>query len=120
MTRSAPLRFQGRAWVFGDFVPTDDMGDFYRPVEGGVMAGRNPGFTTGVRPGDIVVAGKHFGQSSGRALAVRALRNTGVSCVVAESIARTFMRNSYEMGFPVLECPGVSQLVRDGDIVSVD
>jgi 3-isopropylmalate/(R)-2-methylmalate dehydratase small subunit len=73
-----------------------------------------------VAPGDIVVAGKHFGQSSGRAIAVKALKATGIGCVVADGFARTFYRNAFEVGLPVLELPGVTGLVSDGDVLSVD
>jgi len=39
---------------------------------------------------------------------------------VAETFARTFFRNAFEVGLPVLELPGVTGLVSDGDILSVD
>jgi len=73
-----------------------------------------------VRPGDILVAGKHFGQSSGRAIAAKALKQTGLGCVIAESFARTFYRNGFEIGMPLLECPGITAHVSDGDILRVD
>jgi 3-isopropylmalate/(R)-2-methylmalate dehydratase small subunit len=68
----------------------------------------------------LVVAGKHFGQSSGRAIAVKALRATGVGCVVGETFARTFYCNAFEVGLPVLEFRGVTELVSDGDVLTVD
>jgi 3-isopropylmalate/(R)-2-methylmalate dehydratase small subunit len=51
---------------------------------------------------------------------VKALRATGVGCVVAETFARTFYRNAFEVGLPVLELGGVTELVSDGDVLSVD
>ena len=57
-------------------------------------------FPARVAPGGIVVAGRHFGQSSGRAIAVKALKTTGIGCVVAQTFARTFYRNCFEVGLP--------------------
>ena len=44
----------------------------------------NPAFPRDVQPGDILVAGRHFGQSSGRAIAPKALQATGIGAVVVE------------------------------------
>lgn len=118
--------FTGRCWQVGDYVPTDQIiksRRVYLPLE---EAGRyvfediNPAFGQGVRPGDILVAGRHFGQSSGRAVAVKALMATGIACVVAEYFSRTFYRNAFEIGLPILEVPGVSAAVTEGDVVEVD
>jgi 3-isopropylmalate/(R)-2-methylmalate dehydratase small subunit len=79
-----------------------------------------PEFASGVRPGDIIVAGHHFGQSSGRAIAPKALQAAGVACIVATSFARTFLRNCYEAGLPILELPDSGTFAADGDTVSVD
>ncbi|TWF75207.1 3-isopropylmalate dehydratase small subunit [Pseudonocardia hierapolitana] len=117
---------RGRCWTFGDNIPTDRLVKTKYVVEPmevivqHVLEDLNPRFPLDVAPGDVVVAGKHFGQSSGRAIAVKALRATGVGCVVAETFARTFYRNAFEVGLPVLELPGVTDLVSDGDVLIVD
>ncbi|HLH68060.1 MAG TPA: 3-isopropylmalate dehydratase [Candidatus Dormibacteraeota bacterium] len=117
---------RGRCWVFGDNVPTDAIVRSHlitRPMDEirrHVLEGLNPRFPREVQADDVVVAGRHFGQSSGRAIAVRALKATGVGCVVAESFARTFYRNAFEMGLPILECPGITGLVSEGDVLTVD
>jgi 3-isopropylmalate/(R)-2-methylmalate dehydratase small subunit len=118
--------FEGRCWTFGDNIPTDRLVKsqyVFEPLE--VMAEHvledlNPDFPLQVRPGDIVVAGRHFGQSSGRAIATKALKATGIGCVVADGFARTFFRNCFEVGLPALEIPGVSELVEDGHRLRVD
>ena len=117
---------KGRAWKFGDNVPTDSIVPT-AVVQGAmevilphVLADLKPEFPKGVKPGDIMVAGHHFGQSSGRGVASKAIIASGISCIVAESFARTFLRNSYEVGLPLLECPGASELAKDGDVVYVD
>jgi 3-isopropylmalate/(R)-2-methylmalate dehydratase small subunit len=120
------FRFNGRCWTVGDFVPTDQIVKSHRvflplaEMARYVLEDANPAFATGVRTGDILAAGRHFGQSSGRAIAVRALRATGISCVVAESFARTFYRNAFEVGLPILEVPGLRAAVREGDVIDVD
>lgn len=117
---------RGRCWKFGDNIPTDrivrtDL--VFRPfseILKHVLETCNPEFPLKVKPGDIVVAGKHFGQSSGRAIAAKALKQTGIGCVIAESFARTFYRNGFEIGMPALECPGITAQVSDGDILLVE
>jgi 3-isopropylmalate/(R)-2-methylmalate dehydratase small subunit len=120
------LSFAGRAWVFGDNVPTDEIVPtrwVFNPMDEicrHVLENLNPAFPAGVRPGDIIVAGHHFGQSSGRAVAPKALQAIGIACVVADSFARTFLRNCFEIGLPILECPGAGIFAADGDTVSAD
>ena len=77
-------------------------------------------FPRQVKAGDILVAGRNFGCSSGRALAAKALQATGIEAEVAELFSRTFYRNSHEIGLPVLEAQGIHDLVSDGDRVRVD
>lgn len=123
---TADLVYEGRAWVFGDNIPTDHIVAshlVFKPMEEmarHVLEIHNPEFPIKVEPGDIVVAGKHFGQSSGRAMAPKALQATGIGCIVADSFARTFLRNAYEIGLPILECPGITSVVSDGDRLAVD
>lgn len=118
--------YQGRCWKFGDNIPTDALTPthvmFKTPKEMAafVLETLNPEFPKKVKPGDILVAGRNFGCSSGRALATKALQATGIGAVVAEQFARTFYRNCLEIGLPLLEAPGVHALVNDGDEVRVD
>lgn len=120
------LRFEGRCWTFGDNIPTDALVKsryVFEPMSVIVMhvlEDQNPRFPAEVEPGDIVVAGRHFGQSSGRAIAPKALQATGIGCVVADTFARTFFRNCFEVGLPSLEVPDVASLVDDGDRLVVD
>jgi 3-isopropylmalate/(R)-2-methylmalate dehydratase small subunit len=120
------VKFEGRCWKFGDNIPTDRLVKsqyVFEPMEvivRHVMEDLNPEFPAKVRPGDIVLAGKHFGQSSGRAIATKALKATGIGCVVAETFARTFYRNCFEVGLPALELGLIDDLAADGDQVRVD
>jgi 3-isopropylmalate/(R)-2-methylmalate dehydratase small subunit len=120
------LVFQGRCWKFGNNIPTDAMTPphvmFKTPKEMAafVLETLNPEFPKRVQPGDILVAGRNFGCSSGRALAAKALQATGIGAVVAELFSRTFYRNGHEIGLPLLETTGIHALVGDGDQLRID
>jgi 3-isopropylmalate/(R)-2-methylmalate dehydratase small subunit len=93
---SADLIFEGRCWKFGDNIPTDVLTPTHvmfktpREMAASVLETINPRFPKEVRPGDILVAGRNFGCSSGRALAAKALQATGVGGVVGRGFLRTY------------------------------
>ncbi len=84
------------------------------------MAGLDDEFPQKAAEGVIVVGGKNFGCGSSREQAPIALKYSGVKCVLAESFARIFYRNAITIGLPVLVCAGVSDKVKEGDIVTVN
>jgi 3-isopropylmalate/(R)-2-methylmalate dehydratase small subunit len=84
------------------------------------MEGIDAGFPKKAEKGIIIIGGKNFGCGSSREQAPLALKYAGVQCVLAESFARIFYRNSINIGLPVIECKGISEAVADGDEVSVD
>ncbi len=84
------------------------------------MEGLDASFPEKAQKGVIVVGGKNFGCGSSREQAPLALKYAGVECVLAESFARIFFRNSINIGLPVIECKGISAAVNDGDEVTVD
>ena len=77
-------------------------------------------FVKNVKPGDIIVAEKNFGCGSSREHAPIAIKAAGVSCVIAETFARIFYRNSINIGLPIIACKEASLKINAGDIVSVD
>ena len=77
-------------------------------------------FASKVQPGDIMVAGANFGCGSSREHAPIALKGAGVAAVIAESFARIFYRNATNVGVPLLEAPGISKLIEDGEEITVD
>ena len=101
----------GKAWKFGDHVDTDQiipadrlisvnndhLGDF-------LFERARPGFPKQVSKGDVIVAGKNFGCGSSREHAPRSIMQAGITCVVAESFARIFYRNSINIGLILVEC----------------
>ena len=77
-------------------------------------------FVNKVNDGDIMVGGANFGCGSSREHAPIAIKASGISCVIAESFARIFFRNSINIGLPILECPEAAKAINNGDTVSVN
>lgn len=77
-------------------------------------------FVNKVNTGDIMVGGANFGCGSSREHAPIAIKASGISCVIAESFARIFFRNSINIGLPILECPKAAKDIEDGETVLVD
>jgi len=124
---SVQTTFSGRVWKFGDDVSTDHIiaGRYLTSTDPKVLAEHamenvDPAFVKKVKPGDVIVAATNFGCGSSREQAPVALKAAGISCVVANTFARIFYRNSINIGFPVVECPGLHEKVKDGDTVTVD
>ena len=77
-------------------------------------------FRSKVQKGDVMVAGKNFGCGSSREHAPIAIKASGISCVIAETFARIFYRNSINIGLPIIECPEAAEDIKDGDEVEID
>ena len=77
-------------------------------------------FVNKVQSGDIMVGGANFGCGSSREHAPIAIKASGISCVIAESFARIFFRNSLNIGLPILECPDAAKDIEAGETVSVN
>ena len=77
-------------------------------------------FIKKVKQGDIMVGDKNFGCGSSREHAPIAIKEAGISCVIAKSFARIFYRNSINIGLPILECEQAADEIKNGDEVEVD
>jgi 3-isopropylmalate/(R)-2-methylmalate dehydratase small subunit len=77
-------------------------------------------FVGRVQAGDIIVADENFGCGSSREHAPVAIKESGVSVVVAASFARIFYRNSINTGLPIVVCPAASADAKAGDRLRVD
>ena len=77
-------------------------------------------FIKKVKKGDIIVADKNFGCGSSREHAPIAIKAAGVGCVIAETFARIFYRNSINIGLPIVECAEAAKGIEAGDEVEVD
>jgi len=79
-----------------------------------------PEFAKEVKPDDIVIAGRNFGGGSSREEAPAVLKTLGIGCVVAESFARIFYRNGFNIGLPLMVVPDISSDIEDGQLVTID
>jgi 3-isopropylmalate dehydratase small subunit len=114
---------RGRVWKFGDSIETDAINPYYRyptmeELKQHTMEAYRPEFPKEVKAGDILVAGRNFGCGSSRPGLV--LREVGIAAILAESVARLFLRNSIDRAIPIFMAPGVSGIVRDGETLEID
>ena len=77
-------------------------------------------FVSKVKPGDIIMASTNFGCGSSREHAPLAIKESGVSCVIAKSFARIFFRNAINIGLPLLECDEAVDKTGTGDTLEVE
>jgi len=117
----------GRAWVLGNNIDTDQIiqGQYLTLLNYADMAKHTfeiprPVFVSKVKKNDVVIAGRNFGGGSSREEAPKVLLESGIGCVIAESFARIFYRNGFNVGLPLLIIPNVAKLVADGETVTVD
>jgi 3-isopropylmalate dehydratase small subunit len=118
---------KGRVWKFGDSIDTNVIAPLHVMRKGAIeelaqhtMAAVRPEFPDRVRPGDIIVAGGNFGCGSHRQEANLVLEKVGISAIVAESVARIFLRTSINLAYPTLAAPGISGLVEDHEELEID
>ena len=121
------MRVEGRIWKFGDDVDTDVIIPArYLNVSDEAELAKNcfadirPDFAAAVAAGDILVAGKNFGCGSSREHAPLAIKAAGIRVIIAESFARIFYRNAFNIGLPLLESMEASQGLSDGGRAIVD
>lgn len=120
------MNLKGTAHKFGANIDTDAIVparylNLSEPAELAqhCMEGLDSDFLNQVQPGDIIVATTNFGCGSSREHAPIAIKAAGISCVIAQSFARIFFRNSINIGLPLLECAQVDQ-IDQGDELEVE
>ena len=121
------MNAKGRVFKYGDNVDTDviiparylNIADA-KELATHAMEDIDADFVKKMQPGDIVVATRNFGCGSSREHAPLVLKENGVSCVIAASLARIFYRNAINIGLPILECEAAANGIDAGDTVSVD
>ncbi len=117
----------GRVFKYGDNVDTDviiparylNITDRVELVSH-CMEDIDSEFIKKVNPGDIMVAGKNFGCGSSREHAPLVIKLSGIECIIADTFARIFYRNSVNIGLPILECPEAARDIEDGDKIEID
>ncbi|MEG2338979.1 MAG: 3-isopropylmalate dehydratase small subunit [Clostridium sp.] len=73
-----------------------------------------------VKVSKIMVAGKNFGCGSSREHAPIAIKVAGTQCIIAETFARIFYRNSINIGLPIMECPEAARDIEEGNEVEIN
>lgn len=121
------MKANGRVHKYGDNVDTDVIIPArylntanHKELASHCMEDIDAGFVSKVQQGDIMVGGANFGCGSSREHAPIAIKESGISCVIAATFARIFYRNSINIGLAILECPEASRNIEAGDEVSVD
>ncbi len=121
------METRGKAYKFGNDIDTDliiparylNTSD-YKELAKYCMQDIDENFTKKIELGDIIVAEKNFGCGSSREHAPIAIKEAGISCVIAKSFARIFYRNSFNIGLPILESKEAPDKIDDGDELKVD
>ena len=113
---------RGRVWKYGDHVDTDVIipARYLSTSEPAELAKHcmediDDSFRNQVQAGDIMVAGRNFGCGSSREHAPAAIQACGISCVIAHSFARIFVRNAINIGLRLLEVGDMVEELRQGD-----
>ena len=106
------MKFTGNAIKYGDNVDTDVIipARYLNTIDKKELASHcmedlDKTFVTRVQEGDIMVAGNNFGCGSSREHAPIAIKESGISLVIANSFARIFYRNSINIGLAILLMP---------------
>jgi 3-isopropylmalate/(R)-2-methylmalate dehydratase small subunit len=117
---------KGRVFKFGDNISTDHIiPGRLLPLRSNlpelakhVLEDADPTFARRVKSGDFIAAGKNFGLGSSREHAPLVIKMSGLSAILAKSVARIFFRNAINLGLPVLICN--TDGINDGDELEVD
>lgn len=121
------MKFEGSVIKYGDNVDTDVIipARYLNTIDKKELASHcmedlDKTFITRVQAGDIMVAGNNFGCGSSREHAPIAIKESGISLVIANSFARIFYRNSINIGLAIMECPEAVAGISEGDRIEVD
>lgn len=121
------MLFEGKVIKYGDNVDTDVIipARYLNTIDKKELASHcmedlDATFTSRVADGDIMVAGFNFGCGSSREHAPIAIKESGISLVIAKSFARIFYRNSINIGLPIIECPEAVDAISEGDKLKAD
>jgi 3-isopropylmalate/(R)-2-methylmalate dehydratase small subunit len=118
------MKLQGRAHKYGENIDTDAIipARYLNVSEPSELAQHcmedlDADFLKRVQPGDMIVATTNFGCGSSREHAPIAIKEAGVSCVIAQSFARIFFRNAINIGLPLLECAQADEIEAGDELV---
>jgi 3-isopropylmalate dehydratase small subunit len=116
---------RGKAHLLGDDINMDiHCSSKYHPGRDNAYVAQHafeqlaPGFAARFAKGDVIVAGRNFGNNSSREQAVHILRLMGVAGIVSVAFGRQFFRNCINNGLPVVECDVAGTV--EGDEIELD
>jgi 3-isopropylmalate/(R)-2-methylmalate dehydratase small subunit len=113
-----------RVWMLGADIDTDALAPGAYMKHGLEVIGWHcleavrSDFASGVKEGDVIVAGANFGIGSSREQAAGVLRHLGLSAVIAPSYSGLFFRNAFNLGLLLLTCPEADK-IEEGERVGV-
>jgi len=119
---------RGRVWKYGDGVNTDVIfpGKYTytlkepEEIAAHALEDLDPDFTHQAQPGDVILAGRNWGNGSSREQAVTTLKYKGIAAVVAKSFARIYFRNGINQGLLLITCPEAVEAAQTGDMIEID
>lgn len=121
------MTLKGKAWVYKDDVDTDVIipARYLNTTDASELAEHcmediDESFAKNVKKGDIIIAGDNFGCGSSREHAPIAIKESGISVVIAKNFARIFFRNAINIGLPILENPDIADEASNGDEIEVN
>ena len=121
------MKFTGTVLKYGDNVDTDVIIPvrYLNTIDKKELASHcmediDRDFVKKVKAGDIMVAGNNFGCGSSREHAPIAIKESGISLVIAKSFARIFYRNAINIGLAIIECPEAAEAIAEGHEVEAD
>ena len=121
------MELTGKVFKYGDNVDTDVIkpARYLNTSDPNELASHcmediDLNFSKKVKKGDIIVANKNFGCGSSREHAPIAIKESGISCVIASTFARIFYRNAINIGLPILDCDEAVKNIDANDEIEVN
>lgn len=121
------MKVQGKVIKYGNNVDTDVIipARYLNTIDKKELASHcmedlDKDFSKKISKGDIMVAGTNFGCGSSREHAPIAIKESGISLIIAENFARIFYRNSINIGLPIIENAQAAKEIKNGDELEVD
>ncbi len=121
------MKFEGNVIRYGDNVDTDVIipARYLNTIDKKELASHcmedlDADFQKKVQTAKIIVAGNNFGCGSSREHAPLAIKESGVTLVIAKSFARIFYRNAINIGLAIYECPEAAEEIAEGDYIVSD
>jgi len=121
------MNLQGKSIKLGDNINTDFIisGRYkfaitdIKELSKHIMEDIDPDFPKKVIPGEsIIVAGRNFGMGSSREQAPLVIKGAGIIAVLAQSFARIFFRNSFNIGLLLIETD--TRNIKEEDCLEID